>query len=118
MSASAQKDLKSIIRHEQSRNPCVGLTGDVHTNEVVTHLAGFSMPNVSDEPRRGSVSSRADGSIALLGRGRVLDGFVQCFRSNIGTVRPGNGPAIDEELLKVSPVLQRFEDRSVEPRLK
>ena len=70
--------------------------------------------NVSAEPRRAQGACRADGSSAL-GRCRVFHGVVQRFWGDVRTIRPRDRSAIDEELLEICLVFQRFENRALQP---
>src|SRR3990167_3632342 len=45
-------------------------------------------------------------------------GFVESLRRDVHTVRPGHGPALEEEPSKIARVLQRLEDGTVQPTAK
>src|SRR5687768_12552501 len=69
--------------------------------------------NVAALPKSSSANARAAGS----GQGRGFHGLVQGLRRDVGTVWPYQGPAVEKETLKVALILERFEDRTVQPAL-
>src|SRR4030095_12664402 len=61
----------------------------------------------------GSATRRLYSRVRPRGSGRVIQGLGR----DVGAVRPGHGATIQEELLKVQLVLERFEHWPHEPRL-
>src|SRR5262249_28291664 len=59
--------------------------------------------------RRGRSTAAASGRFARLGL------LVECLRSDVRTVRPRHGAPIQEEALEISSVLERLEDRTLQP---